>query len=155
MRATVFGLLLSLLQIGNIIYQLRVNFNPIYKYEEPLNYMDGRTEVLLQLLFSEIPQLLILRRHDEHCEKAKCSNAYTPETSLRVACAVIGMLSCFFRFNFSLPISTFRRRRVKNEYDVFKLSKGSRLLQFVILIDETLPRVLGFAGLGFLCICRK
>lgn len=152
---TIIGTILTVAQIGNIAYQIKANYNEDYQFQEPLNYIDGRTEALLMVLLVELPQLLLLQDYSSSCEKRKlCSDTFTVDLNFLVAWAVVGLVGCHFRFHLSRPLPRFGRRGLEDEYKMLKLEKTGDL-KFIICVDQYLPKILRFVGLDILCFCRK
>ncbi|XP_011439033.3 uncharacterized protein [Magallana gigas] len=192
---TIIGTILTIAQICNIVYQVKANYIEDNKFQEPLNYLDGRTEAMLMVLLVELPQLLLLQDYSKSpCDKAKhCSKTsstsstngdsgrslfplfpwFRPLTTTTTttttlppntdntfdiqfltACAVVGLVSCHFRFHLSRPLPRFGRRGVADEYKMLKLQE-TRVLKCIICFDNILPRILQFVELDCLCIFRK
>lgn len=155
LAVTIIGTILTVAQIGNIAYQIKANYNEDYQFQEPLNYIDGRTEALLMVLLVELPQLLLLQDYSSSCEKRKlCSDTFTVDLNFLVAWAVVGLVGCHFRFHLSRPLPRFGRRGLEDEYKMLKLEKTGDL-KFIICVDQLLPKILRFVGLDILCFCRK
>lgn len=157
LAVTIIGTILTVAQIGNIAYQIEANYNEDYQFQEPLNYIDGRTEALLMVLLVELPQLLLLQDYSSSdCNKIKhCSETFTDDLNFLIAWAVFGLVGCHFRFHLSRPLPRFRRRGLEDEYKMLKLEKTC-VLKFIICVDQYLPKILRFVGLdNILCFCRK
>ncbi|XP_061179467.1 uncharacterized protein LOC133188103 [Saccostrea echinata] len=163
----VIGTVIALGQLVNICYQLKVNTAEKYKIQEPLNYVDGRSEVLFILLLVFIPQLTIMTDFDTKCRLNTtsttrwCDNQFSnmdardsADVKARLAFAIIGFLSCHFRFIFSRNLPRLGRKGVADEFGAYKLEK-TKQIQTLIFLDKKCPRILKFVGLDFLCICRK
>ncbi|XP_061180344.1 uncharacterized protein LOC133188876 [Saccostrea echinata] len=163
----VTGTVIALAQLINIRYQLKVNRSEKYKIQEPLNYVDGRTEVLFILLLVFIPQLSIMADFDTKCRLNTTSTTRwcdkqssnmdardSADVKVRLACAIIGFLSCHFRFIFSRNLPRLGRKGVADEFQAYKLEK-TKLVQILTFLDKHMPRILKFVGMDWLCICRK
>lgn len=170
---TIIGTILTIAQISNIVYQVKVNYKEDFKFQEPLNYVDGRSEAMLMVLFVELPQLFLLQDYSKSpCDKAKhCSTdgdsgGITTVTKdppniddvidikFLTGCAVVGLVTCHFRYHLSRPLPRFGRRGVDDEYKMLKLQQ-TPVLKLIIWFDQILPKILRFVGLDILCLCRK
>ncbi|XP_062597452.1 uncharacterized protein LOC134258879 [Saccostrea cucullata] len=170
----VIGTLIALAQFVNIAYQLKANGFDMYKLEEPLNYVDGRSEVLFVLLLVFLPQMSIMTELDSRCRLNTTStdaqycgdtaNVPRPEAyekirdsadvNARIAYAILGFLSIHFRFIFSRALPRFGKKGVTDDFKAYKLKK-TMLLKIILFLDKKIPRILKFVGLDFICICRK